>query len=318
MLKKEIDKRAEIVNNAIKELLQIKEPEGLYLASMHLIKAGGKRLRPVISLLTSECLGKDYKKILPAIVSIEVIHNFTLIHDDIMDRDEFRRGVPTVHRVYGEPVAILAGDTLFAEAFRLITMCDVKHENIIKAVSKLAEVCIKICEGQYLDISYEKRDYITEEEYLKMIELKTATLIACSSALPAILFGEDEKVFESLWKFGLYCGMGFQIHDDILDLIGKDIGKDWGSDLLKGKKTLIVIKAMEKGIELETFGKGKANTEKIKRDVEKLLECGAIEYARKKALEFVEKGKEYLKILPDSKPKQILIELADYLVTREK
>ena len=318
MLKDEIAKRAEIVNKAIKEFLPIKEPKGLYNASMHLIEAGGKRLRPVISILVTECLGRDYKKIMPAIVSIEAIHNFTLIHDDIMDRDELRRGAPTVHKVYGESVAILAGDTLFAEAFRLITICDVEGENIVKAVNRLADVCVKICEGQYLDLSYESRDLITEQEYLEMVKLKTGVLIAYSASLPAILFGESDEVVESLWNFGLLCGIGFQIHDDVLDLIGKDIGKDWGSDLLKGKKTLIVIKAMEKGVRLETFGKGKASFEEIRRDVKRLIECGAIDYAKKRAKEFVENGKKHLEILPDSEQRRILMNLADYLVTREK
>ncbi len=318
MLKREISNRAEIVNKAIKELLPVKKPEELYKAARHLINAGGKRLRPVISILVAEALERDYRKILPAAVSIETIHNFTLIHDDIMDRDDMRRGVPTVHRVYGEPTAILAGDTLFAEAFEIITKCDVEPKNLVRAVEKLADVCIKICEGQHMDMSFEERDSITEDEYIKMVKLKTGVLIAASSSLPAILFGENDEIVQSLWNFGLVSGVGFQIHDDLLDLIGKDIGKDWGSDLLKGKKTLIVVKAMEKGVKLETFGKMHAKPEEIKRDIERLEECGAIDYAKKKAKEFVEIGKKELRVLPDSEAKNILLELADYLVSREK
>lgn len=317
-IKKEVAKRAEIINKAIEELLPIKEPEGLYKACRHLIKAGGKRLRPVLSLISTEVLGKDWRKILPAAIAIETIHNFTLIHDDIMDRDEMRRGVPTVHKLFGEPTAILAGDTLFAEAFKILTKCDIEAENLIRAVDMLADVCIKICEGQFLDISFEQRYFVSEEEYLDMVEKKTGVLIACSCSMPAVLFGEGEEIIDALWNFGLLSGIGFQIHDDVLDLIGGEkIGKDWGSDLVEGKKTLVIIKAMEMGVEIEIFGKGKATKEEIAEAVEKLRDCGAIDYASKMAKEFVERGKEHLKILPDSEAKDVLIAIADYLVTRE-
>jgi len=317
MLKEEVLKRVEIINRAISELLPVKEPEGLYNASRHLINAGGKRLRPVMCLIAAEAVGEDPEKVIPAAVAIETIHNFTLIHDDIMDRDELRRSVPTVHVAYDEPTAILAGDTLFAEAFRILTFCDVKAENIIRANKVLADACIEICEGQYMDMDFEKRQKIGEEEYLEMVRKKTAVLIAGSCAMPAILFGMNEYA-NALWNFGMLCGIGFQIHDDVLDITGKDkIGKDWGSDIVEGKKTLIMIKAMELGIDIEIFGKGEASREEIERAVEKLEECGAIEYARNKAKESVEMGKKQLDVLPDSMAKSLLAELADYLVTRE-
>ncbi len=317
-IKKEVAKRAEIVNKAIEEYLPIKEPEGLYKACRHLIRAGGKRLRPVLSLISAEALGKDWRRILPAAIAIETIHNFTLIHDDIMDRDEMRRGVPTVHKLFGEETAILAGDTLFAEAFKIITKCDVEAENLVKATEMLADVCVKICEGQFLDMIFEQRDFVSEEEYLEMVEKKTAVLIACSCSMPALLFGERSEIVEALWNFGLLSGIGFQIHDDVLDLIGGEkIGKDWGSDLVEGKKTLVVIKAMEMGVDIEIFGKGKATKDEIAKAVQKLKDCGAIDYASKKAKEFVERGKDHLKLLPDSEAKTLLMAIADYLVTRE-
>lgn len=310
-----IEEEIKIVNKAIEYYLPEKEL-GLYKAARHLIKAGGKRLRPVISMLVTEALGEDYQKILPAIVAIEAIHNFTLIHDDIMDRDEIRRNVKTVHTLFGEPTAILAGDTLFAESFRLISKCDVDGENIRKGVELMADVCIKICEGQYLDMSFEKRN-VSESEYLEMVKLKTGVLIAASSSLPAVLFGKYD-LFQPLWDYGINAGIGFQIQDDVLDLIGKDIGKDWGSDLVKGKKTLVVIKAFERGVELKTFGKQKASVEEIKKDVEKLLECGAIEYAQKKALEYVEKAKKNLDCLENGEKRREIEELTDFFVKRSK
>ncbi len=311
----EIQKRAKIVDEAIAELLPEKEL-GLYKAARHLIKAGGKRIRPVIAMLVCEAMGEDYRKIMPAIVAIEAIHNFTLIHDDIMDRDEMRRNVKTVHKVFGEATAILAGDTLFAEAFSLLAKCDVEAFNINKAVEILADVCVKICEGQFMDISFEGR-MVSEEEYIEMVKLKTGALIAASASLPAVLFGRSD-LFQSLWDYGIFAGIGFQIYDDVLDLTSEEIGKDWGSDIVKGKKTLVVIKSFERGVKLETFGKEKAKIEDIKRDVEKLRECGAIDYAIKRAREFVEVAKRNLKVLGDSESRRVLESLTDFFVERKK
>lgn len=310
-----IEERAKIVNEALNYYLPDKELD-LYKAARHLIKAGGKRLRPIIAIAITEALGEDYRRIMPAIVALEAIHNFTLIHDDIMDRDEMRRNVKTVHNLFGEATAILAGDTLFAEAFNLISKCNVPGENIKRALEIISNVCIMICEGQFMDISFENK-MISEDKYLEMVKLKTGALIAGSSSLPAVLFGRED-LFRPLWDYGIFSGIGFQIHDDVLDLIGKDIGKDWGSDILKGKKTLIVIKAFELGVELKTFGKQKASLEELKSDVEKLKECGAIDYAQKKAIEYIKMAKEKLSCLKDEKKRRELEELTDFLVKRTK
>ncbi len=315
----EVKKRSKIINNAIEELLPVKKPDGLYKAARHLIDAGGKRLRPVMCLISSEAIGIDSKSVVKAAVAVETVHNFTLIHDDIMDRDEMRRGVKTVHTVYGEPTAILAGDTLFAKAFSILSDSEFKAENVVKACKMLADVCVEICEGQYIDMNFEKMNLkeVNEEDYLEMVRKKTAVLIACSCSIPAVLAGET-KYSEYLWNFGELCGIGFQIHDDILDLIGKDkIGKDWGSDLLEGKKTLIVIRAAKLGVEIPIFGKGKAKPEEISKSVKILEDCGAIDYARNKAKKYVEKGKKELKKLPDSEARKLLESLADYLISRD-
>ncbi|RLI02252.1 polyprenyl synthetase family protein [Candidatus Bathyarchaeota archaeon] len=317
-IKEEVKNRAKVVNTIINSYLELKDPKVLYRAVRHLIDAGGKRLRPVLCLISAEAIKEDWNRILPAAAAIEIIHNFTLIHDDIMDKDLMRRGVPTVHTAFDESTAILAGDTLFAKAFEIIIDCDVNPKYLTKAIKMLADVCIRICEGQYLDISFEKRKYITEKEYFEMIEKKTAHLIAASCALPAVLFGKSDKLVNALWNFGLFSGIGFQIHDDILDLIGRDkIGKDWGSDIVEGKKTLIMIKAQDMGVEIDIFGKKRATEKEIENAVKKLLECGAIDYARNKAKEFIEKAKKELKILEESKAKTLLTQIAEYLVTRE-
>ncbi len=318
MISEVIRERAQFVNMEIKRILSSGEPRGLYNAARHYLMAGGKRLRPVLTLLSAEALGYDYKKAIYAGIAIETIHNFTLIHDDIMDEDEMRRGVKTVHTLYGVPTAILAGDTLYAEAFDILAMSDAEPSNVVKAIRKLARVCVEICEGQYMDMSFEERNDVSENEYIEMVRKKTGVLIGISASIPAVLFSSDSEIEKALWNYGVYSGIGFQIHDDLLDIIGKDkIGKDWGSDIIEGKKTLIVIKAFEQGIELGTFGKGKASREELERDIQKLFDCGAIDYARKKAKEYIEQAKSQLEILEDSKAKTHLIELADYLIERD-
>jgi geranylgeranyl diphosphate synthase type I len=318
-VKREILRKGEIVNRAIDEMFPVKEPKGLYMAARHLIDAGGKRLRPVMCLLAAEAIGMNADEALKAAVAVEIIHNFTLIHDDIMDRDEMRRGVKTVHTLYGESTAILAGDTLFAKAFSILADDHHSAGNVVKACRMLADVCVEICEGQYIDLSFESRDIrdVSIDEYLEMIRKKTAVLIACSCSIPAVLAGKDEYA-KALWKFGEMCGIGFQIHDDVLDLVGGEkIGKDWGSDLIEGKKTLIIIKAAETGVDIPVFGRGNASREEIEKAVRVLEECGAIDYAKREARNFVSIGKKELRKLPETKARATLETIADYLVSRE-
>lgn len=318
MISEVISEKAKFVNDHIAKLLKEKDPEGLYKAARHYLKAGGKRLRPVITLLSAEALGEDYRKAVYPAIAIETIHNFTLVHDDIMDEDEMRRGVKTVHTLFGVPTAILAGDTLYAEAFEILSRTEAEPQNVVRAVEKLARVCVEICEGQFLDMSFEERDRVSEDEYIEMVRKKTGVLIGISASIPAVIFGKEEEVEKALWNYGVYSGIGFQIHDDLLDIEGKEkIGKDWGSDILEGKKTLIVIKAFELGVELETFGKGKASEEELERDIKKLYDCGAIDYARKKSREYIDMAKKSIEVLDDSPAKNYLLGLADYLVERD-
>lgn len=318
MLKQEIERRSSIIEKEIDKFLELKEPEELYKASNHLVSAGGKRLRPVLALISAEAIEEDYRRILPSAVAIELIHNFTLIHDDIMDKDAMRRNAPTVHVKWDEPTAILAGDTLFAKAFEILTECDVDPENVVRATKMLADVCVKICEGQYLDMGFEKRKNISEDEYINMVERKTAVLIATACSIPAVLFGKDKEVVDTLWDFGLLSGTAFQIHDDVLDVVGGDkIGKDWCSDIVEGKMTLIAIKAMEMGINLEIFGKGEAEESEKKEVMENLISSGAIEYTRQMAEDHLNKAKSNLAYLNENPARKLLEDIADYLIHRE-
>jgi geranylgeranyl diphosphate synthase type I len=311
----EIDRRAKIIDEAIERYIPLKPPLELYKACRHYLVAGGKRLRPCLALLTCGLVGGEENEAVPYAVAIEMIHNFTLIHDDIMDKDSLRRGVPTVHTIWGEEGAILAGDTLYSKAFEIITKIESKGINS-ECIGILAETCSLICEGQWMDIEFEKKDVVSEKEYLEMITKKTAVLYGAAAEIGGIVGGATPQQRKALYEYGKLCGIGFQIQDDILDIVAdeKVIGKDRGSDIVEGKKTLIVIHAMSNGIEIPGFGNPNATPEDIESAVELLSE--SIEYSRKKAIDFVTRGKNMLDIFDECYEKKVLLELADYLVNR--
>jgi geranylgeranyl diphosphate synthase type I len=333
-----VKQRRERVNDAIAEELPIEEPERLYEASRYILDAGGKRLRPTVALLVGEALcdvspmAADYRQfpaleggevdLLRAAVGLEVIQSFTLIHDDIMDDDELRRGVPAVHEEYDEETAILAGDTLYAKAFEFMTHTGSKPEHGLEATNRLARTCTQICEGQTLDVAFENRTEVLPEEYLEMVELKTAVLYGASAAIPAILLGADEETVESLYRYGIDSGRAFQIQDDVLDLTvpSEELGKQQGSDLVGDKETLITLHARQQGVDVDSLVDAETPddlTEAAVADAVATLEAsGSIEYARSKAEELTARSKEHLDVLPDNEARRLLAELADYLITR--
>ncbi|WP_290819353.1 geranylfarnesyl diphosphate synthase [Halovivax sp.] len=334
-----VGERRERVNAAIPDELPIRRPERLYEASRYLLDAGGKRLRPTVLLVTAEALADvaplstDYRAfpalddeppvdVLSAAVSVEVIQSFTLIHDDIMDDDDLRRGVPAVHREYDLETAILAGDTLYSKAFEIMLGTGATTERTVRALDVLANTCTQICEGQSLDVSFEDRKEVTTDEYLEMVEQKTAVLYAASAALPAVLLGADDETVEALYGYGLDVGRGFQIHDDVLDLTvpSETLGKQRGSDLVENKQTLITVHAREQGVDVgslvDTEHVDDVTEAEIDEAVGVLEEAGSIEYARDTASELVEDGKQRLDALPDNEARDLLMQLADYLVER--
>lgn len=317
-MEEELERRASLVSGAIERLLPVLHPRGLYEASRHLVGSGGKRLRPSMLLLAAEAVGKDAESLVPAAVSIELIHSFTLIHDDIMDNADVRRGRPSVHRIWGVSGAILAGDTLYSKAFQALGMADAEPALILKAMNVLSRTCTAICEGQWLDMEFEGREGVSEEEYLEMIEKKTGVLYGASASIGALLAGASDEVVRHLDLFGRLTGMGFQIQDDVLDLVAseKALGKRRGGDLVEGKKTLIVIHALSQGIKVDPFGRKDASADQIEEAISRLEECGSIGYAKGRAVEMVERGKEALEVLPDSQAKATLLELADYMIRR--
>lgn len=316
---------AEEIDVVIDDSLSKLEPESLYESSEYLIKAGGKKFRPALTLLSCQAVGGKPEKALKAAAAIELTHTFSLIHDDIMDNDDTRRGKPAVHKVWGEPLAILAGDSLFAKSFELLSQSaedNIAYERVVDALQVLTNSCINICEGQALDMAFEDTFNVTKDEYMNMIYKKTGDLITASTTIGAIMGGASSNEIQALRIYGKQIGLAFQIQDDYIDLTGDEsIGKPVGSDLVEGKKTLMVVYALEKAnkedhdrlVELL-----EANDESIIPEAMEILEkYGAINYARSKAYDCVIESKQALSILPDSDAKDALFKLADFVFTRK-
>jgi len=332
-----VRQRRELVNAAIDEELPMADPQRLYEASRHLLEAGGKRLRPATVLLVAESLADveplsaDYRAfpgpdgevdVMSAAVSVEVIHSFTLIHDDIMDDDDMRRGVPAVHREYDDATAILAGDTLYSKGFEILLGTEARPENALAGAQELAATCTNICEGQAMDVDFEGRSDVIPEEYLEMIELKTAVLYAAASAIPALLLGADQETVEALRSYGVCVGQAFQIQDDVLDLTvpSEKLGKQRGSDLVEEKRTIISLHAADHGVDiaelLDADDPENVSEAAVEEAVSTLRDAGSIDYARTMAEDLVEEGKEHLEALPDNEARVRLAQLADYLIDR--
>jgi len=318
MMEDELEKRAALVTDAIEQLMPVVHPRGLYEASRHLVDSGGKRLRPSMLLLAAEAVGGEAAALAPAAVSIELIHNFTLIHDDIMDNADVRRGRLAVHKIWGESGAILAGDTLYSKAFQVLGMTPAEPGRILRAMNMLSRTCTSICEGQWLDMEFESRDRVSEAEYMEMIEKKTGVLYGASAGMGAILAGASDEVVSAMDLFGRLTGMGFQLQDDVIDLTTpeKVSGKRQGGDLIEGKKTLIIIHALANNVPVQVFGKKESTAEQIQQSIAVLQKSGSIEYARSRAEEMVAQGKKALQVLPDSDAKTTMLELADFMIRR--
>ena len=310
------------ITKTIEEELATITPDNLAETSVYLTRAGGKMLRPALTLITAEAVGGDRESALKSAAAIELIHTFSLIHDDIMDQDDMRRGMPSVHKVWGDDVAILAGDTLFSKAFEIIVGTEgTSSDQNNKALATVADACVKICEGQASDMSFEERFDVSEDEYMEMIFKKTGALIAAATKAGAIMGGASDEVIDAMYEYGRLIGLAFQIQDDYLDIAADEetLGKPIGSDIGKGKMTIIAIKGLagdDSGRLLEILKDENNSQEDIDEAVEILTNCGAIEYARNLAQESVTQAKEVLEILDDSQSKQVLADIADFVLER--
>ncbi|MBU0496376.1 MAG: polyprenyl synthetase family protein [Candidatus Thermoplasmatota archaeon] len=300
------------------------EPASLFEATKHLPSGGGKRLRPVLALLSCESISQNCYDVLPFAAALELVHNFSLVHDDIMDNSTLRRNLPTVHVKYGEPTAILAGDYLFAKAFEAMHDLNVDLDLYKNLNHGLIECILAICEGQQLDMIFEHRATITETEYMDMIKKKTAVLFSLASYGGAEIAGADTTMVTAMKNYGIYLGLAFQIWDDYLDLSSDEqtLGKDIGNDIRNGKKTLIAVNALQiatgtqKTLLQQTFGNPNATELDIHQVFSLFKDLKSIEYARKTAMNFNTKAKQCLGLLPETNTKQLLYHLTDYAIQR--
>lgn len=323
-------KRSRMVEGKLDEFFPGRtKPRILSLASRHLLKAGGKRLRPVLALVSCEAVGGKADDAVEAAAALELLHTFTLIHDDIMDRDDFRRNVRTVHKVWGESMAIIAGDALFAKVFEAVAanarrkkLSPSRTADLFDIVSRAS---FEICQGQAMDVAFEGRVEVRESEYMEMVSRKTGALMEASARVGAILGGGKPREVRALAEYGRLVGMAFQIQDDMLGVSGdqRKFGKPVGSDIQKGKRTLIVVHALKRASRedrarlLRTLGDEGASRAEIRRAASILRKTGAIDYAARKARELVEEAKSKLRVLRDSEAKRFLLELADFTIGRE-
>ncbi|MEO7119595.1 MAG: polyprenyl synthetase family protein [Ginsengibacter sp.] len=298
------------------------EPANLYGASRYILTVGGKRIRPVMCLMGNELVEKLNPDTWEIAKAIELFHNFTLIHDDIMDKAPLRRGMPTVHTKYGESTALLSGDVMLVAAYECIRKTGNEYlQNVLEIFNKTA---MQVCEGQQIDMDFEKTDNVSYEDYVKMIELKTSVLLAASLQIGALMGGAGLGNQEHLYEFGKNIGIAFQIQDDYLDAFGdpEKFGKKSGGDIEANKKTFLLIQAMNvcSGSQLDELHSLISNNsdDKIDRVIKIYKACKVDEWAKELKSKYMAIALQHLEeaaVL--SARKKPLIELAHYLLDRE-
>ena len=312
------------INKEILKLDWKREPYGLYEPIEYTLAAGGKRVRPQLAMIASQLFGGKDEEVLPAALALEVFHNFTLLHDDVMDKADVRRGRPTVHVKWNENTAILSGDQMLIEAYKLLS--GVPADKLPKVLQLFNKMATEICEGQQYDVDFESQEHVTIDEYLKMIRLKTSVLLANALQTGAYIAGADEQAQEALYQFGIHIGLAFQIQDDILDVWGdpETFGKAVGGDISCNKKTFVYLEAMRrlgdeaKGNELQQWYSQvlEDNTEKIAAVKEIFEQLGVRAVCEKVVEDYTQKALDILDKLPQNQATEQLRKLADKLNNR--
>lgn len=314
------------VDRALMSYVERGRHEKLIKAMRHYPEAGGKRMRPIMAMLVAEAVGGKGREALPFGCCLELIHNFTLVHDDVIDKDPLRRGRPAVHVAFDEPTAIIAGDALFAIAYDVLATTKVEGESLRRLLHAVSDTVFLVAEGQQMDVDNEDRPTISRQEYLDMVEKKTAVLFACAAEGGAVIGGGTERQIADLKEYARLLGIGFQIWDDVLGLTGdaRKVGKPIGSDVRNGKRTLIVVDALErlendprKRVLTDALGNAEATDAQVRAAVQLLQDIGSIEHARQFALDHAKKAKDLLSCLPESDEREMLREMVDYAVGRE-
>ena len=298
------------------------EPTSLYDPAEYFLGLGGKRIRPVLCLMGNELFDTINPDSYSVAAAIELFHNFTLIHDDIMDKAPLRRGMQTVHQKYGDATALLSGDVMLVVAYDYLNK--IKTNHIHKIIHIFNRTAKQVCEGQQLDMDFEKQDSVQLPEYLRMIELKTSVLIAASLQMGAVLGGAQDGNQRHLYEFGRNLGMAFQVQDDYLDAFGdpEKFGKQVGGDIMANKKTFLMIHALEAGSDTQVRELKKLNSQTESAKVSKVLDifrdCGIDKWAFDLKEKYVNEAFRHLdEIAVLSSRKQPLKDLAHFLVQRE-
>jgi geranylgeranyl diphosphate synthase type II len=299
-------------------------PSHLYDPLRYFMTLGGKRIRPVLTLMSGGLFGVPNEEALPAALCIELFHNFSLIHDDIMDEAPVRRGKPTVPTHWNSNIAILSGDVLFVEAYRQLALYT--DERLSPLLVRFNETAREVCEGQQMDMDFETQSHVTEEAYIEMIRLKTSVLLGCALEFGAILGRQDATTRQLIYDFGVQLGIAFQIQDDLLDLYAdpEKFGKQPGGDILSNKKTLLLLTAQRLAAatndpRVEALLAMPANAEKIATAQQLFEELGAVEKVKEAMDGYYRKALSDLdKLSQDAASKQPLLELAQFLMHREQ
>ena len=313
----------EHVEKVIMKSLSKMKQERLHGAMTHLFSGGGKRLRATLPRLVGEAVGDAHEGHYTLGASIEIIHNFTLVHDDLMDQDPIRRGLDAVHVAYDDSTAINAGDAMLAVAFEILAESpDIDSDKLAFLVRAIGEMVRNVADGQQEDISFESRNEVSEDEYIEMITGKTSVMFETCAGTGSILAGASPEIVENMEKWGLNLGLCFQLMDDLIDITGdtQTLGKPAGSDIVQGKKTLIAIHALKCGKEMPAFAKaygaGECSDEELVNAVQELHDSGSIQYAKDRAMHHHELAHGCLDKLPDSPAVSVLRELTDFQLIR--
>ena len=316
------------INDEILKLDWKREPYGLYEPIEYTLAAGGKRVRPQLAIIASQMFGGKEEEVLPVALALEVFHNFTLLHDDVMDKAQVRRGRATVHVKWNENTAILSGDQMIIEAYKLLA--EVPADKLAKVLKMFNQMGTEICEGQQYDVDFESQEEVSIEEYLKMIRLKTAVLLANALKMGAYIAGAKDEQQEMLYEFGIHIGLAFQIQDDILDVWGnpETFGKAVGGDISCNKKTFVYLEAKgrlgdeargDEAMRLEEWYSHvlEDNTEKIAAVKEIFEQLGVRERCEKVVEEYTQVALDILEKLPQNAATEQLRKLADKLNARK-
>ena len=318
-----MNRYAEILNDEISIYLQSLPDDGIYLPFKYILNLGGKRFRPSLVLLSTELFGGDTQEAIRPALGIEVFHNFTLVHDDIMDSAPLRRGKKSVHTKWNLNMGILSGDVMFALANELISSCYPHHlKEIISLFNKTA---IEICEGQDLDMQFENRDIVELEEYIDMIRLKTAVFVGCALKMGAIIGNSNAKDANLMYDFGVNLGTAFQIDDDILDLYGNElaVGKQSGGDIIEGKHSALMIlsKKIANPSQLEQLNLflSYSNVQKKVKDVKALFNSMNVKDAASELKnQYYSKAVKSIELLSiQDAQKKLLLDFAENLMNRK-